>query len=97
MCNYQHACCIKALGVFLGVRPMIWLCVQDDGQGMARDALHRMLSFGFSDKEYRAGNVGRFGIGFKSGTLWSRHTASGRANVLCILKASAAIFKTWVT
>ena len=28
-----------------------------------------MLSFGFSDKEHVSGNVGRFGIGFKSGSM----------------------------
>jgi hypothetical protein len=32
---------------------------------MARHHLHCMLSFGFSSKEHAAGNVGRFGIGFK--------------------------------
>ena len=43
------------------------LSVQDDGVCMARSNLHCMLSFGFSSKEHVVGNVGRFGIGFKSG------------------------------
>lgn len=28
-----------------------------------------MLSYGFSDKEHSAGNVGRYGMGFKSGSM----------------------------
>ena len=43
------------------------ISVQDDGVGMARSNLHCMLSFGFSSKEHVVGNVGGFGIGFKSG------------------------------
>ncbi|KAK3280731.1 hypothetical protein CYMTET_11442 [Cymbomonas tetramitiformis] len=45
------------------------ITVEDDGRGMTRGELHRMLSFGYSDKEHVAGNVGRFGIGFKSGSM----------------------------
>ena len=45
------------------------IVVQDDGCGMNRRSLIGMLSFGFSDKEHKAGNVGRFGIGFKSGSM----------------------------
>ena len=45
------------------------ISVQDDGVGMARSNLHCMLSFGFSSKEHVSGNVGRFGIGFKSGSM----------------------------
>jgi hypothetical protein len=45
------------------------LTVQDDGRGMTRSGLNNMLSFGFSDKEHVSGNVGRFGIGFKSGSM----------------------------
>ena len=48
---------------------MVCLSVQDDGIGMDRNRLLCMLSFGFSSKEYSAGNVGRFGIGFKSGSM----------------------------
>ena len=45
------------------------IVVQDDGCGMNRRSLIGMLSFGFSDKEHKVGNVGRFGIGFKSGSM----------------------------
>jgi hypothetical protein len=45
------------------------LTVQDDGFGMHRGQLQNMLSFGFSSKEHVVGNVGRFGIGFKSGSM----------------------------
>ena len=45
------------------------ITVQDDGIGMTRTNLHCMLSFGFSSKEHVQGNVGRFGIGFKSGSM----------------------------
>ena len=45
------------------------LLVQDDGHGMRRAQLQNMLSFGFSSKEHVEGNVGRFGIGFKSGSM----------------------------
>ena len=48
---------------------MMCLSVQDDGVGMDRNKLLCMLSFGFSSKEYKVGNVGRFGIGFKSGSM----------------------------
>ena len=51
------------------------LSVQDDGVGMARSNLHCMLSFGFSSKEHVVGNVGRFGIGFKSGSMRIAHDA----------------------
>lgn len=51
------------------------LSVQDDGIGMARENLHCMLSFGFSSKEHVVGNVGRFGIGFKSGSMRIAHDA----------------------
>ena len=47
----------------------IAITVQDDGVGMNRDSLHCMISFGFSSKEHAKGNVGRFGIGFKSGSM----------------------------
>ena len=47
----------------------VGIIVQDDGVGMDRRRLVGMLSFGFSDKEHKAGNVGRFGIGFKSGSM----------------------------
>ena len=45
------------------------LVFEDNGTGMTRNQLLRMLSFGFSEKEGKAGNVGRFGIGFKSGSI----------------------------
>ena len=45
------------------------ITVQDDGVGMDRSSLNNMLSFGFSDKEHVSGNVGRFGIGFNSGSM----------------------------
>ena len=51
------------------------ISVQDDGIGMARSNLHCMLSFGFSSKEHVVGNVGRFGIGFKSGSMRIAHDA----------------------
>ena len=50
--------------------------VEDDGVGMTRNKLVAMLGLGFSKKEHMAGNVGRFGIGFKSGDQ-SRHLKSG--------------------
>ena len=45
------------------------ITVQDNGIGMTQTNLHCMLSFGFSSKEHVQGNVGRFGIGFKSGSM----------------------------
>ncbi|CAH1798954.1 unnamed protein product, partial [Owenia fusiformis] len=43
----------------------------DDGAGMSADKLHRMLSFGFSDKTSINGHapIGRYGNGFKSGSM----------------------------
>ena len=46
------------------------IVVQDDEvRDESAATLIGMLSFGFSDKEHKVGNVGRFGIGFKSGSM----------------------------
>mmetsp|Transcript_30267 Transcript_30267/g.85548 ORF Transcript_30267/g.85548 Transcript_30267/m.85548 type:complete len:835 (+) Transcript_30267:242-2746(+) len=63
----------KATRVWISgdVQPLLGetITIKDDGVGMTRDKLHSMLSFGFSDKENVEGNVGRFGMGFKSGSI----------------------------
>jgi DNA topoisomerase VI subunit B len=43
--------------------------VEDDGKGLTRNQLQRMMSYGYSDKENKIGNVGRYGIGFKAGSM----------------------------
>ncbi|XP_039599783.1 MORC family CW-type zinc finger protein 3-like [Polypterus senegalus] len=47
------------------------LTFMDDGNGMNRDMMHKMLSFGFSDKVTVKGHVpvGLYGNGFKSGSM----------------------------
>ncbi|XP_039599784.1 uncharacterized protein LOC120522979 [Polypterus senegalus] len=47
------------------------LTFMDDGNGMNRDMMHKMLSFGFSDKVTVEGHVpvGLYGNGFKSGSM----------------------------
>ncbi|NP_001038994.2 MORC family CW-type zinc finger protein 3 [Mus musculus] len=49
----------------------ICLTFTDNGNGMTADKLHKMLSFGFSDKVTMNGHVpvGLYGNGFKSGSM----------------------------
>ncbi|GFO16824.1 MORC family CW-type Zinc finger protein 3 [Plakobranchus ocellatus] len=52
----------------------ICLVFQDDGIGMPKDNLLKMLSFGFCEKaKYETGNthqpIGQYGNGFKSGSM----------------------------
>ncbi|XP_054434174.1 MORC family CW-type zinc finger protein 3 isoform X2 [Pteronotus mesoamericanus] len=49
----------------------ICLTFTDNGNGMTSDKLHKMLSFGFSDKVTMNGHVpvGLYGNGFKSGSM----------------------------
>ncbi|VAH10816.1 unnamed protein product [Triticum turgidum subsp. durum] len=46
------------------------LCVSDDGHGMTYEEMMRMVSFGHDKpNEYCQDQIGRFGIGFKSGAM----------------------------
>ncbi|MBN3312011.1 MORC3 protein, partial [Atractosteus spatula] len=47
------------------------LTFTDNGNGMSHDTIHKMLSFGFSDKQAINGHVpvGMYGNGFKSGSM----------------------------
>ncbi|ETE65855.1 MORC family CW-type zinc finger protein 3, partial [Ophiophagus hannah] len=49
----------------------VCLTFMDNGNGMNADKLHKMLSFGFSDKVTLSGHipVGLYGNGFKSGSM----------------------------
>ncbi|XP_055501167.1 MORC family CW-type zinc finger protein 3-like [Leucoraja erinacea] len=53
------------------IKGHICLIFLDNGQGMNHDKLHKMLSFGFSDKVTVKGHapVGLYGNGFKSGSM----------------------------
>ncbi|GCC25432.1 MORC family CW-type zinc finger protein 3a [Chiloscyllium punctatum] len=53
------------------IKEKICLVFADNGQGMNQRKLHRMLSFGFSDKVPINGHapVGLYGNGFKSGSM----------------------------
>ncbi|XP_078265813.1 MORC family CW-type zinc finger protein 3a [Rhinoraja longicauda] len=53
------------------IKEHICLIFLDNGQGMNYDKLHKMLSFGFSDKVTIKGHapVGLYGNGFKSGSM----------------------------
>ncbi|XP_007904139.1 MORC family CW-type zinc finger protein 3b isoform X2 [Callorhinchus milii] len=53
------------------IKDHICLTFTDDGRGMNLDKLHKMLSFGFSDKVAINGHVpvGLYGNGFKSGSM----------------------------
>uniref|UniRef100_A0A8C4RHX4 MORC family CW-type zinc finger protein 3 n=1 Tax=Erpetoichthys calabaricus TaxID=27687 RepID=A0A8C4RHX4_ERPCA len=53
------------------IKENICLTFMDDGNGMDRDTMHKMLSFGFSDKVAVKGHVpvGLYGNGFKSGSM----------------------------
>eukprot|EP01126_Amoeba_proteus_P035133 TRINITY_DN3530_c1_g1_i2.p1 TRINITY_DN3530_c1_g1~~TRINITY_DN3530_c1_g1_i2.p1 ORF type:complete len:310 (-),score=59.50 TRINITY_DN3530_c1_g1_i2:869-1798(-) len=46
--------------------PLVKLVVQDNGCGMDGESLHSMMSFGHCFKE---GQIGRYGNGFKSGSM----------------------------
>uniref|UniRef100_A0A8D2DM63 MORC family CW-type zinc finger 3 n=1 Tax=Sciurus vulgaris TaxID=55149 RepID=A0A8D2DM63_SCIVU len=53
------------------INDCICLTFTDNGNGMTSDKLHKMLSFGFSDKVTMNGHVpvGLYGNGFKSGSM----------------------------
>ncbi|XP_030058073.1 MORC family CW-type zinc finger protein 3 [Microcaecilia unicolor] len=53
------------------IKNIICLTFMDNGNGMSQDKLHKMLSFGFSDKVTVSGRVpvGLYGNGFKSGSM----------------------------
>ncbi|XP_063080546.1 MORC family CW-type zinc finger protein 3 [Cavia porcellus] len=53
------------------INDKICLTFTDNGNGMTSDKLHKMLSFGFSDKVTMNGHVpvGLYGNGFKSGSM----------------------------
>ncbi|XP_069745060.1 MORC family CW-type zinc finger protein 3-like isoform X3 [Narcine bancroftii] len=53
------------------IKERICLIFTDNGQGMNKDKLYKMLSFGFSDKTILNGHapVGLYGNGFKSGSM----------------------------
>ncbi|KAM4795612.1 MORC family CW-type zinc finger protein 3 [Rhinophrynus dorsalis] len=53
------------------IKSHICLTFTDNGNGMSLDKLHKMLSFGFSDKVAVHGHVpvGLYGNGFKSGSM----------------------------
>ncbi|KAG5835002.1 hypothetical protein ANANG_G00267490 [Anguilla anguilla] len=54
------------------IKDLDCLTFTDDGAGMDFDEMHKMLSFGFSDKQALEGcaPVGLYGNGFKSGTMF---------------------------
>ncbi|KAI1899075.1 hypothetical protein AGOR_G00057740 [Albula goreensis] len=53
------------------IKGMDCLTFMDNGAGMSYDKMHKMLSFGFSDKQAINGHVpvGLYGNGFKSGSM----------------------------
>ncbi|XP_060732009.1 MORC family CW-type zinc finger protein 3-like isoform X2 [Tachysurus vachellii] len=61
----------------------------DNGKGMDYDKMHKMLSFGFSDKQAVKGHVpvGLYGNGFKSGSMRLGKDAivfSKKDNIMCV-------------
>ncbi|XP_058247577.1 MORC family CW-type zinc finger protein 3-like [Hemibagrus wyckioides] len=65
------------------------LIFMDNGKGMDYDKMHKMLSFGFSNKEAIRGHVpvGLYGNGFKSGSMRLGKDAivfSKKANTMCV-------------
>ena len=60
------------------------LCVRDDGGGMDRAAMHRMMSFGVSGDNQNQKRIGRYGNGFKSSSI----RIGGDALVLSVDKTS---------
>ncbi|XP_058247575.1 MORC family CW-type zinc finger protein 3-like [Hemibagrus wyckioides] len=65
------------------------LIFMDNGNGMDYDKMHKMLSFGFSDKQTVKGHapVGLYGNGFKSGSMRLGKDAivfSKQADTMCV-------------
>ncbi|XP_017325073.1 MORC family CW-type zinc finger protein 3 isoform X2 [Ictalurus punctatus] len=65
------------------------LIFMDNGNGMDYDKMHKMLSFGFNDKQTIRGHVpvGLYGNGFKSGSMRLGKDAivfSKKANTMCV-------------
>ncbi|XP_053352243.1 MORC family CW-type zinc finger protein 3-like isoform X2 [Clarias gariepinus] len=65
------------------------LTFTDNGNGMDYDKMHKMLSFGFSDKQTIKGHVpvGLYGNGFKSGSMRLGKDAivfSKKNNIMCV-------------
>ncbi|XP_053352823.1 MORC family CW-type zinc finger protein 3-like [Clarias gariepinus] len=65
------------------------LIFMDNGKGMDYDKMHKMLSFGFSDKQTIRGHVpvGLYGNGFKSGSMRLGKDAivfSKKASTMCV-------------
>ncbi|XP_047670953.1 MORC family CW-type zinc finger protein 3-like isoform X2 [Tachysurus fulvidraco] len=65
------------------------LTFMDNGKGMDYDKMHKMLSFGFSDKKAVKGHVpvGLYGNGFKSGSMRLGKDAivfSKKADTMCV-------------
>ncbi|XP_026997681.2 MORC family CW-type zinc finger protein 3-like isoform X3 [Tachysurus fulvidraco] len=65
------------------------LIFMDNGKGMDYDKMHKMLSFGFSDKQAVKGHVpvGLYGNGFKSGSMRLGKDAivfSKKNNTMCV-------------
>ncbi|KAJ1113079.1 hypothetical protein NDU88_001338 [Pleurodeles waltl] len=78
------------------IRHNMCMTFTDNGSGMTQDKLHKMLSFGFSDKVTVNGHVpvGLYGNGFKSGSMRLgkdailNKSAASQANLNAILKHS---------
>ncbi|CAL8369252.1 unnamed protein product [Arctogadus glacialis] len=65
------------------------LTFRDNGNGLSRDLMHQMLSFGFSKKKAVRGKlpIGMYGNGFKSGSMRLGKDAivlSKSTNDLCV-------------
>ncbi|CAL8344720.1 unnamed protein product [Boreogadus saida] len=53
------------------IRDMECLTFRDDGNGLSRDLMHQMLSYGFSNKKALNGKlpIGMYGSGFQNGSM----------------------------
>ncbi|XP_026997700.2 MORC family CW-type zinc finger protein 3-like isoform X2 [Tachysurus fulvidraco] len=75
------------------------LIFMDNGKGMDYDKMHKMLSFGFSDKKAVKGHVpvGLYGNGFKSGSMRLGKDAivfSKKDNTMCVGLLSQTYLKS---
>ncbi|KAM9486601.1 MORC family CW-type zinc finger protein 3-like isoform 2-T6 [Clarias gariepinus] len=71
------------------IKDQACLMLTDNGKGMDYDKMHKMLSFGFSDKKTVKGHtpVGQYGNGFKSGSMRLGKDAiifSKKAGTMCV-------------
>uniref|UniRef100_A0AAY4D841 Uncharacterized protein n=1 Tax=Denticeps clupeoides TaxID=299321 RepID=A0AAY4D841_9TELE len=96
---YDPDVCAKQLWIDkTQIKSVDCLTFMDNGAGMDYDAMYKLLSFGFSDKQSVEGHaaVGMYGNGFKSGSMRLGKDVivfSKRRNSMCVGMLSQTYLK----